>query len=355
MQTFNIGTRAIGSSFPPLIVAELSGNHNGSLEHGLRIIEAAKEAGVHAIKLQTYTPDTITLNVHESDFVIRDPKSLWYGRVLYDLYKEAYTPWEWHKPLLDRCKELGLIGFSSPFDETAVDFLETLDVPCYKIASPEIVDLPLIEKVAKTGKPMLISTGGASVKEIEEALATARAAGCQNIILLKCTAAYPALPQDMNLNTLRDMQTRFETHVGLSDHSLTLGVPVASIALGACCIEKHITFSRKEGGVDSAFSLEPHEFAVLVNETYNAWQSLGSINYQSTPSEATTLKNRPSLYFVSSLKKGSTIKPSDVRSVRPASGLPPKEISRIIGKKVSVDVSPGMPVKWECIDDSKNR
>jgi len=353
MQTFNIGTRAIGSSFPPLIVAELSGNHNGSLEHGLRIIEAAKEAGVHAIKLQTYTPDTITLNVHEGDFVIRDPKSLWYGRVLYDLYKEAYTPWEWHKPLLDRCKELGLIGFSSPFDETAVDFLETLDVPCYKIASPEIVDLPLIEKVAKTGKPMLISTGGASVKEIEEALATARAAGCQNIILLKCTAAYPALPQDMNLNTLRDMQTRFETHVGLSDHSLTLGVPVASIALGACCIEKHITFSRKEGGVDSAFSLEPHEFAVLVDETYNAWQSLGSINYQPAPSEATTLKNRPSLYFVSGLKKGSTIKSTDVRSVRPASGLPPKEISKIIGKRVSVDVSPGMPVQWECIDDSK--
>lgn len=351
MQTFKIGERSIGHGFPPFIVAELSGNHNGSLQHGLRIIEAAKKAGVHAIKLQTYTPDTITLNLREGDFVIRDPKSLWSGRVLYDLYKEAYTPWEWHKPLLDYCKELGLIGFSSPFDETAVDFLETLNVPCYKIASPEIVDLPLIEKVAKTGKPLLISTGGASAQEINEALSVARAAGCQHIILLKCTAAYPALPQEMNLNTLVDMQTRFRTHVGVSDHSLSLGVPLASIALGACCIEKHITFSRKEGGVDSAFSLEPHEFATLVTETYHAWQALGSVNYQPVPSEATTLKNRPSLYFVSSLKKGSAIKATDIRSVRPASGLPPKEISKIIGKRVSVDVSPGTPVQWELIDN----
>lgn len=351
MQEFKIGSHTIGLNAPPFIIAELSGNHNGSLENGLKLIHAAKEAGVHAVKLQTYTPDTITLNIHEGDFVIRDPKSLWNGRILYDLYKEAYTPWDWHKPLLDYCHELGLIGFSTPFDETAVDFLETLNVPCYKIASPEIVDLPLIEKVAKLGKPMLISTGGASIGEIEDAVTTAKNAGCEKIVLLKCTAAYPARSQDMNLRTLEDMQSRFGTLVGLSDHSLTLGVPVASVALGACCIEKHFTLSRKEGGVDSAFSLEPHEFQALVKETHHAWQALGQVNYTPLPSEATTLKHRPSLYFVSDLKKGSIIKPEDIRSVRPASGLPPKETSRIIGKTVKTDVSQGTPVHWKLIQD----
>lgn len=341
-----IGSHRIGNQHPPFIVAELSGNHNGSLEHALKLVEAAKSAGAHAVKLQTYTPDTITLDIREGEFVIHDPKSLWNGRNLYDLYQEAYTPWEWHQPIFERCRELDLVAFSTPFDETAVDFLEDLKVPCYKIASLEIVDLPLIQKVAATGKPLIMSTGGATLVEIAEAVATARKAGCDNIVLLKCTSAYPAMPSDCHLKTLTHLSTSFNTLVGLSDHTLSLGVPIASVALGACLIEKHLTFSRAEGGVDSAFSLEPHEMAELVAESKKAWQALGHIQYGTQESEKTTLSHRPSLYFVEDLQEGEIIKPHHIRSVRPAKGLPPKEFEHIVGLELKHSIKKGTPVNW---------
>lgn len=347
MSSITIGKHKIGPHHPPFIVAEMSGNHNGSLERALKLVEEAKKAGVHAIKLQTYTPDTITLDVREEEFLIKDPKSLWKGRNLYDLYQEAHTPWKWHKPIFERCKKLGLVAFSTPFDETAVDFLEDLKVPCYKIGSLEIVDLPLIRKAASTGKPLIMSVGAANLAEIGEGVAAAREAGCKDIVLLKCCKVYPATPADSHLRTIPHLANCFNTLVGISDHTLSLGVPIASIALGGCLIEKHYTMSRAEGGVDSAFSLEPQEFKVLVEESKNAWEALGRIQYDPLESEKLEITFRPSLYFVEAIPAGETVKPHHIRSVRPGKGLPPKEIDNVIGLKLKKAVKKGTPVSWK--------
>jgi N-acetylneuraminate synthase len=346
-QEIQIGQSLIGPSHPPFLVAELSANHQGSLQRALEIVDRAKQAGAHAIKLQTYTPDTITLNMKGGEFLIEDQQSLWKNLHLYELYQQAYTPWEWHPTIFEYCHQLGLEVFSSPFDETAIDFLESLNVPCYKIASPEIVDHELIRKAAQTGKPLIISTGAATLMEIGEAVAVAKQAGCDQMILLKCTAAYPAKPQDIHLRTLPHLAESFQTLVGLSDHTLGIGVAVASVALGACLIEKHLTLSRLDGGADSAFSMEPHEFHLLVEESKRAWGALGQVHYAPLSAEKVTLSHRPSLYFVEDLAEGSVIKPQHIRSVRPGKGLPPKELPHILGLTLTTSVKKGTPVSWE--------
>lgn len=342
-----IGNFKIGPQHPPFIVAELSGNHHQSLERALRLVEKAKEAGVHAVKLQTYTPDTITLDIQGGEFLITDEDSLWKGNNLYQLYRTAYTPWEWHLPLFQRCRELDLLIFSTPFDETAVDFLETLHVPCYKIASPEIVDLPLIRKIASLGKPMILSTGASSLADIAEAVGAARSAGCQDLMLLKCTTSYPSSPKDSNLRTIPHLAETFGLPVGLSDHTLGVGVPLASIALGACLIEKHLTLDRTEGGVDDAFSLEPQEFKLLAEEAEKAWQSLGKVHYAPLYSERVTHSHRPSLYIVEDLPAGTVLQASHFKSVRPGKGLPPKESDKIIGLTLRKSVKKGTAIGWE--------
>lgn len=349
MAGINIGDRPIGTGKKPFIVAEMSGNHNHSLKRALEIVEAAAAAGAEAIKLQTYTADTITLDVDDGDFFIDDEDNLWRGRSLYDLYKEAYTPWEWHEPIFKRCRELGLIAFSTPFDETAVDFLETLDVPCYKIASFELIDLPLVRKVAATGKPMIISTGMASVAEIDETVRLARETGCKDIILLKCTSSYPASPEESNLLTIPHMQKLFNCPIGLSDHTMGIGAAVAAIALGACFIEKHFTLSRADGGVDSAFSMEPEEMRQLVIETERAWQALGQISYGPGEQESKSLKFRRSLYIAQDMAAGEVLTPENLRIVRPGYGLEPKYYDVVLGKKVNRAVKKGTPLSWDLI------
>lgn len=345
----NIGHYVIGKNKQPMIVAEMSGNHNQSLQRALEIVEAAAQAGVHAIKLQTYTADTMTLDTDQGDFFIEDKDSLWQGRSLYDLYQEAYTPWEWHDPIFKRCRELGLIAFSTPFDETAVDFLETLDVPCYKIASFENADLPLIRKVAATGKPLIISIGMASVAELDETVRTARKAGCKDIILLKCTSSYPASPEDSNLLTIPHMRDLFNCQVGLSDHTLGIGAAVASVTLGVSFIEKHFTLSRADGGVDAAFSMEPEEMRQLVIETERAWQAMGRISYGAGEQESRSLKFRRSLYIAKDMKTGEVLTPENLRIVRPGYGLEPKYYDILLGKAIKQDVKKGTPVGWELI------
>lgn len=327
----------------------MSGNHNQSLARALDIVEAAARAGVHALKIQTYTADTMTLDLDEGEFFISDPNSLWEGKSLYELYQEAYTPWEWHKPIFDRCRKLGLIGFSTPFDETAVDFLEGLDVPCYKIASFENTDIPLIQKVAATGKPMLISTGMATVAELDETVRAAGEAGCKNIILLKCTSTYPATAENTNIRTISHMRELFQCEVGLSDHTMGMGVSVASVALGATVIEKHFTLKRTDGGVDSTFSMEPEEMGQLVMETKRAWQSLGKIGYGPTETEKTSMQCRRSLYVFRNMQAGDVFTIENLRSIRPGYGLPPKYYSVLLGKHVLMDVKKGTPVSWDLI------
>ncbi len=331
----------------PVVIAELSGNHNRSLERALAIVDAAVDAGVDAIKLQTYTADTMTLDIREGEFLISDPKSPWYGRSLYDLYQEAHTPWEWHRPIFERAKERGLVAFSTPFDVTAVDFLEDLDVPCYKIASFEIVDLPLIRKVASTRKPMIISTGMATVAEIDEAVRAARQAGCPEIVLLKCTSTYPADPAESDLLTIPHMRELFGCEVGLSDHTLGIGAAVAAVALGATVIEKHLTLRRADGGVDAAFSLEPHEMRQLVEESRRARQSLGRVRYAPTERERGSLVLRRSLYVVQDLEPGDALTEKNVRSIRPGYGLPPKYLAAVLGRRVRAPVRRGTPVAWD--------
>lgn len=347
MTSINIGKYRIGPDHPPFIVAEMSANHNHSLDRALQIVDAAYAAGAHAVKLQTYTADTITIDKREGAFLISDPKSLWYGKTLYELYQEAYTPWEWHEPIFQRCQQHGIVYFSTPFDNTAVDFLESLNVPCYKIASLEITDLRLIHKTASTGKPLIMSTGGATLEEIDDAVNTARKAGCRNLILMKCTSAYPAPPESSNLLTLPNLANTFKTSVGLSDHTPGIGAAIASIALGACVIEKHFTLSRADEGVDAAFSVEPDELEALVEEGKRAWQALGKIFYGPTEAELSSLKFRRSLYFVRDLKSGDIITEDDIRSIRPGEGLPPKEYDHVLGLKVCCDVKRGDPVRWE--------
>lgn len=333
----------------PFVIAEMSGNHNHSLERALKIVDAAANAGVQALKIQTYTAKTMTIDVDKNEFKISNQDSLWQGKSLYQLYGEAYTPWEWHKPIFDRCRELGIVGFSTPFDETAVDFLESLDVPCYKIASFENVDLPLIRKVAATGKPIIMSTGMATIGELDEAVRTAREAGCQDIILLKCTSSYPASPQNSNLKTISHMKDLFHCEVGLSDHTLGIGAAVASVALGATVIEKHFTLSRADGGVDVAFSLEPQEMKMLVEETERAWQALGDITYGPTEQEKASLQFRRSLYVTQDMKTGDVLTQENMRPIRPGLGLKPKYYDMILGKKVKKDVSRGTPVSWNLL------
>jgi pseudaminic acid synthase len=349
MNELKIGPYSIGSGNPPFIVAEMSGNHNQSLERALMLVDAAKAAGAHAIKLQTYTADTMTLDIHEGEFLIEDKQSLWCGKSLYELYQEAYTPWEWHEPIFKRCHQLGMLGFSTPFDDSSVDFLEKLNVPCYKIASLEITDHRLIRKAALTGKPIMISTGAATIEEIDEAVSVVRKAENQNIILLKCTSAYPAPPDEINLRTIPHLANTFQTIVGLSDHTAGVGVAVASIAFGSCVIEKHLTLSRADGGVDAAFSLEPAEFTELTKESLRAWQALGQVQYGVTESEKTSLSHRRSLYFVKDLKAEETITPEHIQAIRPGFGLPTKEYDRLIGRQVSKDVKRGEAVKWDLI------
>lgn len=346
----NIAGREIGPGHPPFIIAEMSGNHNQSLDRALEIVEAAAKAGVHGLKLQTYTADTMTLDIAEREFIINDPDSLWNGRSLYDLYKEAYTPWEWHKPIFDRCRELGLIYLSTPFDETAVDFLEELDVPCYKIASFENTDIPLIRKVAATGKPMIISSGMATIAELDETVRTAREAGCRDLILLKCTSSYPATPENTNILTIPYMAILFDCQVGLSDHTMGIGAAVASVALGATMIEKHFTLSRAHGGVDSAFSMEPDEMRTLVAETKRAWQALGKVSYGPTEKEKQSLIFRRSLYIVQDMKKGDILTRENLRAIRPGLGLAPKYYVTLLGKCVGRNVKRGTPVGWKLLE-----
>ncbi|MBP2645915.1 MAG: N-acetylneuraminate synthase [Firmicutes bacterium] len=349
MNTIRIGDMTVGGGHNPLVVAELSGNHNQSLERALALVDAAALAGCKALKIQTYTADTMTLNLDQGEFHIEDKNSLWQGRSLYDLYQEAHTPWSWHKAIFDRCKKLGLIGFSTPFDESAVDFLESLNVPCYKIASFENADLPLIRRIAATGKPMIISTGMATLAELDETVRTARQSGCQDIILLKCTSSYPASPADTNLRTITHMAELFGCQVGLSDHTLGIGAAVVSVALGATIIEKHFTLSRAEGGVDSAFSLEPQELKQLVNETERAWIALGQVRYGTTAPEENSRLYRRSLYVAKDMKAGEVFTKENLRAIRPGLGLAPKYMELFLGKKVAKAVTKGTPISWELL------
>lgn len=349
MKTVKIDNRLVGQNHAPFVIAEMSGNHNQSLERALEIVEAAAKTGVHALKIQTYTPDTMTLDLDEREFHISDPNSLWEGTSLYKLYGEAYTPWEWHKPIFDRARELNIIPFSTPFDETAVDFLEDLDVPFYKIASFENTDLPLVRRVAATGKPLIISTGMATVAELDETVQAARGAGCTELVLLKCTSTYPATPENTNILTIPHMRELFDCEVGLSDHTMGIGVSVASVALGATVIEKHFTLDRADGGVDSTFSMEPAEMTQLVVETERAWQALGQVSYGTTEAEKNSLQFRRSLYIVQDIKAGDVLTKENLRAIRPGLGLPTKYLEMVLGKTVKQDIKRGTALKWELI------
>lgn len=345
-----IGRRTIGAGSPVYVIAELSANHNQDYDQAVRIIHAAKEAGADAVKLQTYTPDTITIQSNAESFRIKGG-TLWDGRTLYELYGEAYTPWEWQPKLKDVAGELGLDLFSSPFDPTAVDFLEEMNVPVYKVASPELVDIPLIRKMASTGKPLIMSTGMAILEEIEEAVQAARQAGAREIALLKCTSAYPAAPEDMNLRTIPELANRFQVPVGLSDHTLGIAVPVAAVSLGACIIEKHLTLSRSLKGPDSAFSLEPGEFKAMVEAVRAAQRALGQVSFATGKKEESIRRFRRSLFVVQDVKKGEIFTSKNVRSIRPADGLHTRYWADILGRRASRDISRGSPLSWEMVAD----
>ena len=344
-----IGEREVGRGARPYLIAEMSGNHNQSIDRAFEIVDAAAAAGADAVKLQTYTADTMTLDVRAPGFVIEDPDSLWAGRQLYELYEEAHTPWDWHKPIMERAASHGMHCFSTPFDDTAVDFLEECGVPAYKIASFEVTDIPLIEKVARTGKPMIISTGMATMGEIDEAIRAARGQGNDQIVILKCTSTYPATPQNTNIVTIPAMRESFGVEVGLSDHTMGCGVSVASVAMGAVLIEKHFTLARADGGVDSAFSLEPDEFKMLRVETERAWQSIGKVTFGGTKAEEKSRAYRRSLYVSRDIAAGEPLTADNMRIVRPGFGLPPKFYDQMLGKRVTRAVTPGTPVDWDLI------
>lgn len=339
-----IQNHTISEQHPPFIIAEMSGNHNGSLDRALEIVDAIAASGAHAVKLQTYTADTMTLNLKQSEFLINDPKSLWYGRNLYELYEQAHTPWEWHKPIFDRAQELGLIAFSSAFDDTSVDFLMGLNVPCFKIASFECTDIPLLKKVASTQKPIILSTGMCTTDEIQLSVDTLRSHGAKEIILLKCTSAYPASPTNSHLATIVDMKNRFDAPIGLSDHTLGIGAAIASVAMGACVIEKHVTLSRKDEGVDAAFSLEPDELKALTQESLTAWQSIGKVFYGSSEQEKNSLIFRRSIFVSKDIKAGDVFTKENVRVIRPAHGLSPQHFDIVIGKHAKQDLKIGTPL-----------
>lgn len=344
-----IGDRQIGLGHAPFIIAEMSGNHNQSLDRAIEIIDAAAATGAHAVKLQTYTADTMTLDCDEGEFFIADKSSLWSGKSLYKLYEEAHTPWEWQKTLFERARQHGMICLSTPFDFTAVDFLESLDAPCYKVASFENTDLPLIRRIAATGKPIIISTGMTTTAEIDETVRAAREAGCNDLVLLKCTSTYPATPENTNLLTIPHMRDLFGCEIGLSDHTMGIGVSVASVALGATVIEKHFTLRRADGGVDSTFSMEPEEMKQLVIETERAWQAMGEIQYGPLEAEKKSLQFRRSLYVVADIEAGDRISAENVRAIRPGYGLPPKYLEKLIGIPVPRAVKRGTALTWDVL------
>lgn len=349
--TIQIDKFTIGENHKPFIIAEMSGNHNQSLERAFEIVDAAAEAGAHALKLQTYTPDTITFDGNREEFLIKDPNNLWADHQnLYKLYQKAYTPWEWHQPIFERAKQHGMLAFSSPFDTTAVDFLESLDVPCYKIASFENTDHILMKKVAQTGKPVIMSTGVASIADIQESVKVLRENGCKDLILLKCTSTYPATPESTNIATIPHMAALHNCQVGLSDHTMGIGVSVASVALGARVIEKHFTLSRADGGVDSTFSLEPAELKALVIETERSFLGIGKINYELSEKEKTSLQYKRSLYVVKNIQQGESFTPENVKSIRPSSGLHTRYYEEILGKNASTDIQAGTPLAWNLIN-----
>lgn len=343
-----IDGRNIGPDFPPYIIAELSANHNGDINRAFQIMEEAKKAGADAIKLQTYTHETITIDCDSEEFQIHG--GLWDGQTLYELYKGAHMPWEWHKPLFEKAKELGITIFSSPFDFTAVDLLEELDAPAYKIASFEVIDLPLIKRVAQTGKPMIISTGMANQEEIAEAINTAKDNGCKELVVLHCVSGYPAPADQYNLRTISDIAERFDVLSGLSDHTIDNATAVTSVALGACLIEKHVTMDRNGGGADDSFSLEPAELKALCQDTKTAWQALGNVNYERTEAEKGNVKFRRSLYVVKDIKAGEILTEEHVRSIRPGYGLAPKELEKVLGQKVKYNLTRGVPLKKGDLD-----
>ncbi|NDB69402.1 MAG: pseudaminic acid synthase [Methylocystaceae bacterium] len=345
MQKIEIAGRAIGPAYSPYVIAEMSANHNGNIETALRIIEEAKKAGADAVKLQTYKPDTITLNCDSDDFKIKG--GLWDGRTLYDLYEEAHMPWDWHKPLFDHARQLGITIFSSPFDSTAIDLLEDLNAPAYKIASFEAVDLPLIKYAARTGKPMIISTGMADAEEIAEAIDAAREGGCKELAILHCVSGYPAPAEDYNLRTIPDMVERFRLVIGLSDHTLDNTTAIASVTLGASIIEKHFTLDRNGGGPDDSFSLEPADLAALCHGVKTAWSALGQVHYGRKSSEQGNVRFRRSLYFITDLDAGTKIEAHHIRSIRPGFGLAPKNHESVIGRELKESVKRGTPVKLE--------
>jgi len=343
-----IDGRQIGPDFPPYIIAELSANHNGDINRAFQIMEEAKKAGADAIKLQTYTHETITMDCDSEEFQIHG--GLWDGQSLYELYKGAHMPWEWHKPLFEKAKELGITIFSSPFDFTAVDLLEELDAPAYKIASFEVIDLPLIKRVAQTGKPMIISTGMANEEEIAEAIKTAKDNGCQELVVLHCVSGYPAPAEQYNLRTIADIAQRFDVLSGLSDHTIDNATAVTSVALGACLIEKHVTMDRNGGGADDSFSLEPSELKALCQDTKTAWQALGNVNYERTEAEKGNVKFRRSLYVVKDIKAGEELTADNVRSIRPGFGLAPKHYEAVLGRKVTRALSRGTALSFGMIE-----
>jgi pseudaminic acid synthase len=348
-QEIKIGHITISPNHKPFVIAEMSGNHNQSLDRAFALVDAAAEAGVHALKLQTYTADTITFNSKSDEFVIKDENSIWKNQNLHQLYQQAYTPWEWHKPIFDRAKSLGMLAFSSPFDLTSVEFLESLEVPCYKIASFENTDHILLKRVAQTGKPVIMSTGVSSIADIQESVKVLRANGCTELVLLKCTSTYPATPESTNLHTIPHLRELHNCQIGLSDHTMGIGASVAAVALGAVVLEKHFTLRRADGGVDSTFSLEPEELKNLVIESERAFLAMGKVNYELSEKEQKSLQFKRSLYVVEDMKMGDLFTPQNVRSIRPANGLHTRYYKDIITKKASKDIQAGTALAWELI------
>lgn len=346
MNDIKLKDRSIGKNHSPFIIAEMSGNHNQSLDKALKIVDAAADAGAHGLKIQTYTADTMTIPMDKGLFFIDDPNSLWNGKTLHELYQIAHTPWEWHKPIFDRAISRGLIPFSTPFDETAVDFLEELEVPLYKIASFENKDLNLLKKVANTGKPVIMSTGASTLTDIAEAVKVLRENGCEKFVLLKCTSTYPASPENTNLRTIPHMADLFNCLTGLSDHTAGIGAAIGAVCLGATVVEKHFTISREDGGVDAAFSLEPDEMASLVIEAERAYQALGNVHYDIQEEEKSSLRFKRSIYVVKDIKKGDSLTKENIRVIRPGDGLEPKYYDLLLGKKSNVNLRRGTPFSW---------